>query len=136
MPVVDANVALAWAVPSERTEAAIRLLAEPGDLLAPALLIHEVTNAVWLMIRQGLLSAAQGEAIRADALGPVTFQCDDKRLAARALDIAAELGHPVYDAFYIAAAEAADTRFITADRRLLSKVKGTNFEKRIVELKA
>ena len=128
MRVVDANVALAWAIPSERTEAAIRLLAEPGDLLAPPLLIHEVTNAVWLMVRQGLLSAAEGDAVREDALAPVTFKCDDQALAARSLEIATELGHPAYDAFYIAAAEAADTYLVTADQRLLSKIKGSRYE--------
>jgi len=131
MPVIDANVALAWSIPSERTDAAIRLLAEPGDLLAPTLLIHEVTNAVWLMIRQGLISASDGDAIREDALAPMTFQYSDQALAARALEIATELGHPAYDAFYIALAEAADTELVTADRRLVSKVERTRYVTRV-----
>ncbi len=136
MRVVDANVALAWAIPCERTDAAIRLLAEPGDLLAPTLITHEVTNAVWLMVRQGLLSAADGRAIQADALAPITFQHDDKALASRALEIAIALNHPAYDAFYIALAEARDAVFITADQRLLAKLPGSEFAHRVIALGA
>ncbi|PIW29907.1 MAG: hypothetical protein COW29_05385 [Rhodobacterales bacterium CG15_BIG_FIL_POST_REV_8_21_14_020_59_13] len=134
MPVVDANVALAWAVPSSRTEAALRVLAAPGDITAPALLVQEVTNAVWLMARQGHVSPAEAEAIRTDALAPVSWLASDAHLAARALAIATELDHPAYDAFYIAAAEAADTQLVTADRRLLAKTAGSAFADRIIEL--
>lgn len=136
MPIVDANVALAWSMPSPLSAVALALLSKPGKLQAPGLLTHEVTNAVWVMIHRGLFPAAQGEAIRADALSPVSLMNDDHRLATRALDIAVQLDHPAYDCFYIAAAELEDTVFITADRRLLARLPGTAFVDRVVELGA
>ncbi len=40
-------------------------------------------------------------------------------LAARAINIAIKLKHPIYDCFYIALAEREDAALITIDKRLL-----------------
>lgn len=134
MPIIDANVALAWSMRLPNSPAALSLLTQPGKLEAPDLLAHEVTNAVWVMIHRGLFAAERGRAICVDALSPVTLLNDDQTLAARALEIAIQLDHPAYDCFYIAAAEAQDTVFITADRRLLAKLPGSAYADRVIEL--
>jgi predicted nucleic acid-binding protein len=136
MRVVDANVALAWAVPSAINPAAMDLLAQPLDLVAPMLLVHEVTNACRLMVKTGHVDLRTAHAIRRDAMAPIRLAFDDAALAARALEIATELDHPAYDCFYIAAAETADTTLITADRRLLAKITGTAYADRVIELGA
>jgi predicted nucleic acid-binding protein len=136
MPIVDANVSLAWALPLQHSGAALALLTENEKLEAPSLLAHEITNAIWVMIHRGMFSAVRGNAILTDALSPVALLPNDSALATRALEIAAELDHPAYDAYYIAAAEAADTHFVTADRRLLAKLPGSAFADRVVELGA
>jgi len=134
MRVIDANVALAWAVPSALNPAALDLLSKPYELIAPTLLVHEVTNACRLMVRQNHVDIETADAIRRNALAPISLAFNDAALAARALAIATDLYHPAYDAFYIAAAEAADTQLVTADRRLLTKTAGTAYADRVIEL--
>jgi len=51
-------------------------------------------------------------------------------LVRRALQIATELRHPVYDCFYLALAEAEDAAVVTADRRLVQRLSGTEWEAR------
>jgi predicted nucleic acid-binding protein len=41
-----------------------------------------------------------------------------------AMRIAGELGHSIYDCFYLAAALLRDTTLVAADRRLLAKAAG------------
>jgi predicted nucleic acid-binding protein len=50
-------------------------------------------------------------------------------LTARALEIAAELRHPVYDCFYLALAESEDATLVTADRRLIGRLAGSRWER-------
>jgi predicted nucleic acid-binding protein len=51
-------------------------------------------------------------------------------LGPKAVAIAAELSHPVYDCFYLALAESEDTMLVTADRRLIGRLAGSAWERR------
>ena len=99
-------------------------------LVAPELVVAEVCNACWLACRRGEISAVQQAQIAVD----ITRIFD--RLeglvphAARAVAIARELDHPVYDCFYLAVSEALDAPLVTADGRLLARVAGTPFSTR------
>jgi predicted nucleic acid-binding protein len=55
-------------------------------------------------------------------------------LAARTLELAAELRQPIYDCFYLALAEERAARLVTADQRLISRLAGTRWEDRVVGL--
>ena len=48
-----------------------------------------------------------------------------RRLLDRALALAVALDHPACDAMYLALAESTGRRFVTADARLLRKVRGS-----------
>jgi predicted nucleic acid-binding protein len=48
-------------------------------------------------------------------------------LAARALELAFALDHPVYDCFYLALAEAEQVGLVTADGRLESRLRGSSW---------
>jgi len=50
------------------------------------------------------------------------------RLSARAFALAHELDHPVYDCVYLALAEVEDARLVTADRRLLARLRGSAWQ--------
>tara|TARA_R110002096_G_scaffold22306_1_gene71902 strand:- start:371 stop:781 length:411 start_codon:yes stop_codon:yes gene_type:complete len=134
MAIVDANVALAWALPSVRTEAALNLLARPGALVAPDLIIHEIANALWLMVRQGVMHPGDAGAALDDALAPFSLIAPGRDLAGRALDIAVELGHPAYDCFYLALAESRDDILVTLDARLIRACQDTPFQARVDNL--
>jgi predicted nucleic acid-binding protein len=117
--VVDASVALKWFVTEDGSEAARSL--HGAALLAPELIVAEVANGLWRMARcSRLLPEAPRLAL---ARLPRYFAVLEPLagLAVRASEIAAELDHPVYDAFYLALAEANRTVVVTADRRLLDK---------------
>jgi predicted nucleic acid-binding protein len=94
-----------------------------------------VCNACWIACRRGEISAAQQSQIAKD----ITRVFDQlERLvphAARAVAIARELDHPVYDCFYLAVSEAFDAPLVTADGRLLARVAGSPFAARTLGLK-
>ncbi len=50
--------------------------------------------------------------------------------------ISRALDHPAYDCFYLALAEARDAPMVTADRRLLNRGSGTQWQTRIVDLRS
>jgi predicted nucleic acid-binding protein len=55
-------------------------------------------------------------------------------LAPRAVTIAGQLDHPVYDCLYLALAEAEGADFVTADIQLLGKVRATAWERWAISL--
>lgn len=63
----------------------------------------------------------------------LTFLATD-RLAARALDIALAIAHPVYDCLYLALAESTGMRILTADRKLIVNCQGTPYSDWLVSL--
>jgi predicted nucleic acid-binding protein len=72
----------------------------------------------------------RGDAIRADALialDAALLAIDHlipmEELRGRALELAIELQHPIYDCFYLALAERERAPLISADKRLLAMAK-------------
>nr|WP_209842069.1 type II toxin-antitoxin system VapC family toxin [Rubellimicrobium aerolatum] len=122
--VVDASVALKWLVEEPGSEAALAL--QHQDLAAPALLRIETANVLRTLVARGAAEAAQAR----DLLGllqiaPVTIIDPDDALETRALALALDLNHPVYDCVYLALAERLNRSLITADGRLLRALRGT-----------
>ena len=116
--VVDASVALKWVLDEPGKEAADILL--DGDLLAPSLWLIEAANALWKRSQRGELRAGEAAAMLAELRNaPVTTVPIETDVAA-ALDIAARLGHPVYDCLYLALALREGAEVVTADRRFVA----------------
>ncbi|WP_133510473.1 type II toxin-antitoxin system VapC family toxin [Candidatus Thiosymbion oneisti] len=124
--VVDASVALKWFVPETGHEAAIALLRNDGDLLAPDWLLIEVANALWKQWRRNAIDPQQID----DMLGMLTrilVLSDARPLVGRASSIARSLDHPVYDCLYLALAETNRVPLATDNRTLLKKAAAANF---------
>ncbi len=94
------------------------LRSEPGGLLAPTLIIAEIGNAIWKYHRRGLVTASDAIAALTLASSLPTELVPLEELAPRALEIAAQLDHPIYDCFYLALAERERVPLVSADRRL------------------
>lgn len=124
--VVDSSVALKWVIEEDGSDQALAL--QGRDLMAPALLRIETANVLRTLAARGALGADQAlqlfELLQA---APVTLVDHDDELEARALAIALELAHPVYDCVYLAVAEKTGRRLITADKRLLNRLSSTRW---------
>jgi predicted nucleic acid-binding protein len=124
--VVDASVALKWFLPDEPLAAEAFAIVQDGSaLIAPDILIAEVCNGAWRSAQLGRIGHDLGDEIA--AILPRFFEVliGAAALAPRAVAIAGELVHPVYDCLYVALAEIRQAPLITADTRLLQKVRQT-----------
>ena len=119
MIVVDASVAVKWFAPEPGNAAAKALVGR--ELVAPALLRVEVASA---LVKKGLRGELTPDDLKRAlelwftglAEGQIGLIADDDDLPA-ACAIALELGHPVPDCLYLAAARRLNAPLITADRK-------------------
>ncbi len=134
MLVVDASVALKWFVEEEGSEDATELLVTGGLLIAPDLIVAEVCNAAWKAVMSGTMAPEQQD--HAASRLPAIFDelAAMAPLAPRAVEISRRLGHSVHDCFYLALSERRDAALVTADRGLLRRASGTEWERRTIGL--
>ncbi len=122
--VVDASVAVKWLVAESLSEESATLLDSGVTLLAPDLLFAEATSALAAKHRQGEMSPEQlAEAVDLLRTAPVATPLSMRRLAASSARLASDLGHPVYDCFYLALAIHENYPVVTADARFHDKVR-------------
>ena len=132
--VVDASVALRWCFPLKGSDRAEQLLRSDDHLIAPDLVIAEITNAAWKFVifdrvpADAAMSAVREVAKAFEELVPTSVLKD------RALAMAIALRHPAYDCFYLALAERNASPLITADDRLIRRCSDTPFAKLVQSL--
>jgi len=124
--VVDASVAIKWVYAEDGSDFAATLLTH--DLSAPDLLASECASILWKMAIRGELDA-EGAMRRAVALQGVRMRLEPMRsLMPSAVDMAVRLGHSAYDCFYLALAASAGRPFVTADMKLIRKLRAARFD--------
>jgi len=120
--VVDASVAIKWLIEEQDSEAAEALLISAGEdnvkLVAPAILLPEVANVLWKRMRRGDMDRRRTLETRErfEEICPLLLPMEG--LVERALVLAIDSRHPVYDCLYVALAEELAAELITADERL------------------
>lgn len=129
--VIDASVAVKWYLDEPLSSEARRILAGDELLVAPEIILAEVGNAVWLRANKADIPVAQATEIVRELSGAFVALVPTERLIVRAVEIAAELRHPVYDALYLAVAERWDAILISDDGRLIAKVANTTWAGRL-----
>jgi predicted nucleic acid-binding protein len=126
--IVDSSVACKWFTAEDGHREAQRLLSEPDVLVAPSLLLFEVSNVFWKKQRRGEMDEdTVKEAIDRLRRSETLELVGPRALIGRAMSIAVALGHPAYDSFYIACAELFGARCVTAGKRMLKTVAGRPF---------
>ena len=135
--VVDASVALKWYVEEEDSDVAARLIETGADLHAPAHWAAEMANALWVRgraraeprlpppIALRILNEIARGGVRTLEVAP---------LLEDAWSIATTCDVTVYDALYVAAAERLDLPFVTADERLIRRLRGAPWAERCLSL--
>ncbi len=118
--VVDASVAAKWILPEAGSSAAAALRQQDSELIAPSLLAAEIGNAIWKAARRGNVSTS--EALTGIEAALIWFETliPIEELRVRALAFAIELGHPIYDCFYLALAERENAPLVTADEAMIA----------------
>jgi predicted nucleic acid-binding protein len=122
--VVDASVAAKWVLPEAHSDRAAKLGSGAEPIIAPDLVYAEIGNAIWKRAVQGELSVATAVEALATAVSLFGALVPMQELSDRAIEIAIQLEHPIYDCFYIALAERERATLVSADRRLLAAAKG------------
>ncbi|MGQ0483868.1 MAG: type II toxin-antitoxin system VapC family toxin [Hyphomicrobiales bacterium] len=133
--VIDANIAVALMLNLSYSEQARKAVAEAHSIIAPDLIVHEVTNTLWKIARATArpLSEFQNIVERFPLMFDELVQ--GRQLASAAFINAITLKHPAYDCFYVALATARNAILMTADGRLVRAIaeSGMNIEVRPIQ---
>lgn len=122
--VIDASIAIKWVVNEEGSTEAVKLL-KAGPFAAPDLLMAECANILWKKVQRTELSAPEA-LLCARLLQRADIEIHPTRhLLESATQLAIALSHPAYDCVYLSLAAANGWRFITADDRLVRKLRTT-----------
>jgi predicted nucleic acid-binding protein len=123
--VLDASVAIKWAMPSARepfTNESLRLLRRyvdgEVDFIVPDVFWAEVGNVLWKGTRQRRWSQDEAEAVAADMQARAFTTVPSLILLPEALRIAFAHDRAVYDCLYVALAVQSKSDLITADERM------------------
>ena len=123
--VLDASVAIKWAMPSAGepfTDEALRLLRQYVDgevnVLVPDVFWSELVNVLWKGTRQRRWLQDEAKSVAADMQARDFTTVPSLVLLPEALRIAFAYDRAVYDCLYVALAVQSKTDLITADERL------------------
>lgn len=113
--VVDASVALKWALPEPDSHLAQALAEGEEELLVPDFWLNEATNVCWLQVRKGKWPADEAhEALQLLLAQVPPTPTGDLALHDVALDIGLAVRHSTYDTLYVAFAVAMGARGVVA----------------------
>jgi predicted nucleic acid-binding protein len=111
-------IAVQWFVPEPGSADASRVLDTQVRFLAPDFMPLEATNAWWKKCRRGDMSSGQADRALARLLALGVELAPSASLLTRAVRVAFDLDHAVYDCVYLALAAQSGARLATADGRL------------------
>lgn len=129
MPVVDASVVVDWVAPDADPDGpalgALRSLASAEvTLLAPRLLPEEVGNALLTGVRRARWDGADADMAFAQLRSLPVRLADTPSDLERAWDLSRRYDeHPLSDMVYVALAERLAEELLTADARLVERVR-------------
>jgi predicted nucleic acid-binding protein len=133
---LDDDVVIKWFVSEALHSEAIGLLDDPAALHAPDLLVAEVTNIGWRKSRLGEIASSQAEEIAQAMRRGTPLLYPSALFNERALELAVQLDHPIYDCLYLACAETLDGTLITADGKFRRAAVKVGFADRVRPLAA
>lgn len=118
--VIDASVAAKWLFLEPGSDEAVRLLNHFDYFYAPDLFQIELEAIITKKVRKNELTIEEAPQKKQQASGlPVRF-INYKELSDIAFDISVTLPVTLYDATYIATAILTESKFYTADERLVN----------------
>jgi len=118
--VLDASVVVRIIEGSPQTAAFQQAVLDAELVLAPELMLTEVSNALWRLQRAGQLQVEGLQQCLSRGAALVDHIEPDRHLQVEALALACHLDHPVYDCLYLALARREAAVLLTADQKLMA----------------
>jgi predicted nucleic acid-binding protein len=125
--VLDASVAAKFWFDEDDSEFAIALQKRVTSL-APDFLFVEVASVAAKLVRRGLTTDDRAERALREVGEVVDVWTPSPELSARAYELARDHGVSVYDGLYLTLAESEGTAVLTADARLVEKVRAAGLD--------
>jgi predicted nucleic acid-binding protein len=122
--VVDASVAAKWLLPEPDSAAAASLLEDAGTSLhVPELFDAELGNVLWKRVQRDELKAGEATSLAVLIGGIPATRHTHADLLEGAVGVALDLSITVYDALYVALAQALGAPLATADGWLAERAR-------------
>ncbi len=131
--VIDSSVALQWVLPEANGEQSRSYLGAP-DTAAPDIILVEVANVLAKKVRVGTMSGDEAKvalSIVKDGLGRIV---ESALLVPRALELAVDLNHPVYDCVFLARAEYLGGLLATPDVPFAKRIEARGLRPMLVKV--
>ncbi len=130
---LDANVLIKAFIPEEGRDRAVMLLKwvrdSEAEIVAPAFMQAEVLSSIRRKVAHRQITAEEGEQAARLVLSLEVREVSGTRMYERAWELSGQLGMvTIYDAVYLAVAEAQNAEFWTADRKLYDQAKVFSWE--------
>ncbi|MBF0286037.1 MAG: type II toxin-antitoxin system VapC family toxin [Magnetococcales bacterium] len=132
--IVDASVACKWYLHEEGSNLAMALLKSGPEVIAPDLIFAEAGNVLYKHLLDGTFPPDRIPQVAAHLRRTLREVVPSLDLFSSAVELAAALRHPIYDCFYLALAQREKAPLITADQRLLNKLKNQDWGGRALSL--
>ncbi len=123
--VIDASIAVKWYVPEIYEDESVSLLEQENDFHAPELIYPEFCNVIWLKIRRGEITQAEGETIVSELIKLNLTIHSHKNTINPAFIGATSSGQTVYDWTYLALAVSLSCEMVTADEKFFQALGNT-----------
>lgn len=132
--VLDASVAIKFYVPEASSERALEWLTRELNFSVPDIFLVEVAQALLRHCREQRMTRDDLDMAVRDLDRLVDVPSGSGDLIIRALAIAHDLDHRLHDCMYLALADRLDCALLTADERLVRKVRERAPDLRILSL--
>ena len=115
---LDASTAVRAVMDAAAQPVLLDRLSAATRVFAPGLMRVEAANALWKYQRAGVIDVGEARDRHAELCLLVHEFIDEQALFPEALQLAADLAHPVYDAVYAISARRHAATLLSFDRRL------------------
>jgi predicted nucleic acid-binding protein len=116
--ILDASAAVAIAMNLPEATKFQPQIEKSAQVIAPDLLVAEVSNAVWKYVKAGVIDSEQGSRVLDRAIGLVDTFEPSLGLYREAYALSVDHLHPVYDALYLVLARRYNGALATLDQRM------------------
>ncbi len=120
--VIDASVAAKWFFNEEHSGAALTLLDNSFELVAPDFFFLEMDSLLCKRTRRQELSIREAFEMEDEIRSMPIQSHPSAALREKAFVLALETRNSIYDCLYLALAEALETRVVTADRKFFQSL--------------